>query len=210
VITAAIIKTALPLCKTPDQWAPALNQAMEKFEINTPPRIACFLAQTAHESAQFNRLTEGLYYKTATGLMNTWPKRFPTEASASPYVKNEEKLANFVYANRLGNGPIESGDGYRYRGRGLIQITGKSNYADVGKALAVDLINQPELLLTPDLAALSAAFYWYGHGLNALADDETDDNDLEDFTTITKKINGGTIGLKERFALLRTIEPLVR
>jgi putative chitinase len=208
MITAATLKAALPLCKAPDQWAPALNQAMEKYEINTPPRIACFLAQIGHESGQLNRLSESLYYKTAARLVAVWPKRFPTEASAAPYVMNEEKLANFVYANRIGNGPVESGDGYRYRGRGLIQITGRSNYADVGKALGADLLNQPDLLIEPTLAAMSAAFFWYGHGLNALADDQTDD-DIEDFTTITKKINGGTAGLKERLALFKAIEPLL-
>ena len=133
MIAATILKTALPLCKEPDQWAQALNPAMDKFEINTPARVACFLAQTGHESGQFNRLIEGLFYKTAARLTAVWPRRFPNEASAAPYVKNEEKLANFVYANRIGNGPVESGDGFRYRGRGLIQITGRSNYSDVGK-----------------------------------------------------------------------------
>ena len=100
---------------------------------------------------------------------------------------------------------IESGDGFRYRGRGIKQITGKSNYADIGKVLDADLVNNPELLLTPDLAAMSAAYYWHGHGLNALADDMTDDSNIEDFTTITKKINGGTEGLTQRLALFKTI-----
>ncbi|MGZ0079677.1 glycoside hydrolase family 19 protein [Methylomonas sp. YC3] len=210
MIDATLLKTALPQCKTPDIWADALNPAMEQFQINNPGRIACFLAQTGHESSQFNRLTEGLYYKTAARLVAVWPKRFPTEAVASPYVANEEKLANYIYANRIGNGPESSGDGYRFRGRGLIQITGRSNYADVGKALGVDLIAQPELLIEPKWAALSAAYFWFGHGLNALADDETNDNDIEDFTSITKKINGGTAGLQDRLALYRSIKPLVK
>lgn len=182
---------------------------MDKFEINTPARIACFLAQTGHESGQFNTLSESLYYKTAARLVAVWPKRFPNEASAAPYVANQEKLANFVYANRMGNGAVESGDGFRYRGRGLIQITGRSNYADVGRALGIDLINDPDLLLTPNWAAMSAAYFWQGHGLNALADNETNTDDIEDFTAITKKINGGTAGLKERFALFKAIKPLV-
>ena len=105
MITSASLKAALPLCKAPEQWAQVLNSAMEKFEINSPGRIACFLAQTGHESGQFNRLIESLYYKTAARLMAVWPKRFPTQASATPYIRNEEKLANFVYANRMGNGP---------------------------------------------------------------------------------------------------------
>jgi len=209
MITPTSLKKVLPLCKEPDQWANALNPAMDKFGINTPARIASFLAQTGYESGQFNKLVENLTYKTAARLMKVWPKRFPTEASAAPYVDNEEKLANFVYANRIGNGDVNSGDGYRYRGRGIIQITGRSNYADIGKVLGVDLVNNPDLLLTPDLAAMSAAYFWQGHGLNALADDETDDNDLEDFTTITKKINGGSAGLDQRLALFKTIEEVL-
>lgn len=209
MITANQLTTALPLCQSPDVWTAALNPAMEQFEINTPARMACFLAQTAHESSQFNRLSEGLSYKTAARLVAVFPKRFPTEASAAPYVANPEKLANRIYANRIGNGDEASGDGYRFRGRGLIQITGRSNYTDIGKVLGVDLIAQPDLLLQSEWAAMSAAYYWFGHGLNALADDETDENDLEDFTTITKKINGGTVGLKERFALFQTIWPLL-
>ncbi len=206
MITAASLRTALPLCKEPDKWANALNPAMCKFGIDTPARIASFLAQTGYESGQYNILIENLTYKTAVRLTKIWPKRFPTEQSAIPYVNDEEKLANFVYANRIGNGDINSGDGYRYRGRGIIQITGKSNYADIGKMLGVDLVNNPDLILTPDLAAMGAAYFWQGHGLNALADDMTDDKDLEDFTTITKKINGGTAGLTQRLALFKTIE----
>lgn len=209
MIDADLIKKALPQCKTPDVWADALNPAMAQFQINNPGRIASFLAQTGHESGQFNRLTEGLYYKTAARLVAVWPKRFPNEAAAAPYVANEQKLANYIYALRIGNGPESSGDGYRFRGRGLIQITGRSNYADVGKALGVDLLATPELLIEPKWAALSAAYFWFGHGLNALADDETDDNDIEDFTTMTKKINGGTAGLQDRLALYRAIMPLL-
>ncbi len=207
---ATLIKTALPQCKQPEVWVAALNPAMTQFQIDNPGRIACFLAQTGHESSHFNKLTEGFYYKTAARLAAIWPKRFPNQTAAQPYVANEAKLANFVYANRMGNGPESSGDGFRYRGRGLIQITGRSNYAQIGNALGLDLLAQPELLLEPQWAALGAAYYWFGHGLNALADDETGDNDLEDFTTITKKINGGTVGLKERYALFQTIYPLVK
>jgi putative chitinase len=209
MVTADSLKKVLPLCKEPDKWAIALKPAMDKFEINTPARIASFLTQTGYESAQFNKLVESLVYKTAARLMKVWPKRFPTEASATPYVNNEERLANFVYANRIGNGDVNSGDGYRYRGRGIIQITGKSNYADIGKVLGIDLVNNPDLLVTPEWAAMSAAYYWQGHGLNALADDMTDENDIEDFTTITKKINGGTEGLSQRLALYKTIEEVL-
>lgn len=210
MISAKVLKSALPNCKTPDIWADALNPAMAQFHIDSPARMACFLAQTGHESGQFNRLTESLYYKTPARLVAVWPRRFPNEAAAASYVANEEKLANYIYANRMGNGQESSGDGYRFRGRGLIQITGRSNYAEVGKALGVDLLAQPELLIEPKWAALSAAYYWFGHGLNALADDETGDDDLEDFTVITKKINGGTAGLKERYALFQAIYPLLK
>ncbi len=206
MITTNSLRIALPLCKEPEKWTNALNPAMSEFGIDTPARIASFLAQTGYESGQYNILIENLIYKTPARLTKIWPKRFPTEECAIPYVNNEENLANFVYANRIGNGDINSGDGYRYRGRGIIQITGKSNYADIGRMLGVDLINNPDLLLTPDLAAMSAAYFWQGHGLNALADDLTDDKDLEDFTTITKKINGGTAGLRQRLALFKTIE----
>lgn len=209
MITSNQLQAALPLCKSPELWSAALNPAMAKFEINTAARIAAFLAQTAHESSQFNRLTEGLSYKTAARLVAIFPKRFPSEASAAPYVANPEKLANRIYASRMGNGDEASGDGYRFRGRGLIQITGRSNYIDIGNALGLDLTAQPDLLIEPQWAAMSAAYYWFGHGLNALADDETDDNDIEDFTTITKKINGGTVGLKERLELFHSIRPLL-
>ncbi|WP_153130566.1 glycoside hydrolase family 19 protein [Dechloromonas hortensis] len=205
-ISEQVIRNALPLCRDPAGWAPVLSAAMQRYEINTPARIASFLAQTGHESGQFNRLVESLYYTTPQRLMKVWPKRFPSEAIAAPYVKNEERLANYVYANRLGNGDARSGDGYKYRGRGLIQVTGRSNYAACAKALDLDLLNDPGLLIQPQYAALSAAWFWNSRGLNALADDRTGDDDLEDFTVITRSINGGTQGLKERLALLNALE----
>jgi putative chitinase len=168
--------------------------------------LCSFLAQTGYESAQYNRLSESLYYKTALRLMAVWPKRFPTQDSAAPYVANEEKLANFVYANRLGNGDVDSGDGFRFRGRGIIQITGRSNYTDAGTALGVDLSSDPDLLLDKNTAAMAAAWFWSSRGLNALADDMTDDNDLEDFTEITKRINGGTVGIQDRLQALNQID----
>jgi putative chitinase len=206
MISANLIRQSFPLCSDPERWAAALAPALARFEINTDARLCSFLAQTGHESGQFNRLVENLNYKTALRLTKVWPKRFPTEAAASPYVGNEAKLANIVYANRLGNGNEASGDGYRYRGRGLIQITGRSNYAAAGAALGLDLIGAPDLLLEKENAALSAAWFWNSRGLNALADDKTDDNDLEDFTEITKRINGGTVGLQERLALFNKIQ----
>lgn len=204
-ITVKTLQIVLPKCKTPQDWVTALNPALAKFEINSKARIASFLAQTGHESGQFNTLIENLNYSAAR-LMVVWPKRFPSLAFAMKYERNPEKLANLVYANRIGNGNEASGDGFKYRGRGLIQLTGRSNYVAASTVLGFDLIKRPDDLLTPKIAALSAAWFWASHGLNALADDKTDDNDLEDFATITKIINGGTAGLKERLELFNNIE----
>jgi putative chitinase len=206
MFTEQTIHRALPLCREPGRWGPVLSAAMARYEIDSPDRIASFIAQIGHESGQFNRLVESLIYSTPQRLMRVWPKRFPTEVIAAPYVKNESRLANYVYANRLGNGDTDSGDGFRFRGRGLIQITGRSNYAACGQALGLDLLNQPDLLVDPANAALSAAWFWNSRGLNALADDRTGDDDLEDFMSITRAINGGTQGLQERLALLRAVE----
>ena len=207
-LTPQQLKSALPKCKNPDEWAAALNPAFAKYDINTKARIASFLAQTGHESGHFNTLSENLNYSAAR-LVAVWPKRFPDIGFASKYEKNPEKLANYVYANRIGNGSEASGDGYKFRGRGLIQLTGRSNYVAASRELALDLVNNPDLLLSPKVAALSAAWFWASHGLNALADDNTGDDDLEDFTLITKKINGGTAGLKERLQLLNSIEAIL-
>jgi len=209
MLTVDKLKKVFPNCPDPDAWVNALASAMDKYEINNRDRICSFLAQTGHESGQFGTLVESLYYKTATRIMKIWPKRFQTLESAVPYVQNPEKLGNFVYADRLGNGNAMSGDGFRYRGRGLIQLTGKSNYAAAGKAIDVDLIHHPEYLVLPTYTALSAAWFWQSHGLNALADDKTGDNDLEDFREITRRINGGYVGIQERLALYKQIDSLL-
>lgn len=189
----------MPACPDSDGWAAALNTAMAYFDITTAPRMAAFLAELAHESGQMKRLVENLNY-SAQRLMAVWPARFPTLDKAKLYERNPEKLANYVYAKRLGNGDETSGDGWRYRGRGLIQLTGRGNYFAAAQAIGQPLIEQPELLEQPEPAAPSAAWFWKSHGLNELADDQNDDNDTEDFKTITKRINGGTVGLKERMA----------
>lgn len=157
MINANVLHTAFPLCVDPDGWATALTPALARFHINTDARLCSFLAQTGYESGQFNRLLENLKYATPLRLVKVWPRRFPSEALALPYVNNEMKLANFVYANRLGNGNEASGDGYRYRGRGIIQITGRSNYEATGKALALNFLDSPDLLLEKANAAMSAA-----------------------------------------------------
>ncbi len=205
-ITATQLKNALPRCPDPVLWVPALNAAFAKYDINSNMRIAAFLAQVGQECGQMTNLIESLNYSTPGRLMAVWPKRFPTEAFATQYVRDDKKLGNYVYANRNGNGDPASGDGFNYRGRGLIQITGRTNYAAVGTALGIDAIGNPALLLQPAYAALSAAWFWAGRGLNALADDKTDDNDLEDFTRITVIINGGKTDIQARLALYKQVE----
>lgn len=206
LINEQTIAKALPQCTKALDWATALNPALEKYNINTIARISSFIAQTGHESGQYNQLVENLNYSSAQRLMKIWPKRFPDLASAGPYVNDPKRLGNFVYANRLGNGAPSSGDGYRYRGRGVLQLTGRSNYYEASKELGIDLISEPDLLLEPKYAAMSAAWFWSTRGLNALADDKTNDDDLEDFAEITRRINGGTVGLQARLALFKSVE----
>lgn len=199
-LTARQLTLIMPACTAPEEWSAALNPAMARFEIVNAGRMAAFLAQIGHESGQLNRLAENLNY-SAKRLMQVWPGRFPTLEKALPNERNPEKLAGYVYAKRLGNGDEASGDGWRYRGRGLIQLTGRGNYRAAAGGIGLPLEEQPDLLVQPEAAALSAAWFWKSHGLNELADDNNDDNDLEDFRTISKRINGGTVGLKERMTL---------
>ena len=146
----------------------ALNDAMARFKIQGPLRVAAFLAQVGHESGQLRTLVENLNY-SAEGLVRTWPKRFNL-VTAAAVARKPEQIANIVYASRMGNGPAVTGDGWRYRGRGLIQVTGWVNYQACGSALNLDLLTKPELLEQPEYAALSAAWWWSKHGLNDLAD----------------------------------------
>jgi putative chitinase len=171
-------------------WLDPLNSAFERFEINTPERQAAFIGQCAHESANFKTLQENLNY-SAKGLNATWPSRFPSEDAAQPFHRQPEKIANKVYSGRMGN--LDEGDGWKYRGRGLIQLTGKDNYQLASDALGVDFIADPDLVLTKEYAALTAAWYWNKRSLNKEAD-------AKDFTGMTKKINGGIIGLADRVA----------
>lgn len=205
MLNADLLQRVLPRCRQPAVWASALNPALQKYSIDSRERVAAFLAQTGYESGQYNQLDENLRYTTAARLMKVWPKRFPTVDAASAYINNPSKLADLVYANRMGNGDAQSGDGYRYRGRGLIQLTGRSNYSAAAKAIGLDLVNDPDLLLQPQAASMSAAWFWQTRGLNELSDDRTDDSDLTDFTEITRRINGGTSGLDGRFALFKKI-----
>jgi putative chitinase len=197
IITEVQLTAFLPALQNAPTWTAALNAAMDRFEINTPARIAAFLAQTAHESGEFRRLVENLNY-SAAGLCKTWPNRFANLDAAKPYDRNPELIANYVYAKRLGNGDTASGDGWRFRGRGLIQLTGRGNYRSCGLAVTLPLETEPQRLETPEAAALAAAQFWQSRGLNHLADDQSNDNDDEDFVAITKIINGGTAGLTAR------------
>ena len=191
-----------------EKYCDALNAAMEEFEINTPKRIAMFVAQVAHESGNFSAVSENLNYKAAT-LAACWPNRFavlgpdkkpikengklvPT-AVANSIAGKPELIANLVYSARMGNGPAESGEGWLYRGRGLKQLTGKFNYEKCGASLGLDLISNPDLLLEPMAAARSAGWFWRANNLSTFADK----GDLEG---MTKKINGGLIGYAERKA----------
>ena len=171
-------------------FVPALNVAMNKFAIVTRLRIAAFIAQVGHESGQLTRLVENLNY-SAEGLMKTWPSRFDL-VRATAAARKPEQIANIVYAGRMGN--TEPGDGWKYRGRGLFQVTGRANYAACGEALGLDLINQPTLLEQPQYAAMSAAWFWSMKDLNTLAD-------KGDFVKITRRINGGLNGQADRQAL---------
>ena len=173
-----------------EQWVDALNATFERFDIMNPLRKAAFIAQCGHECGNFKMLEENLNYRAET-LMKLWPKRFPTLEFANQYAKNPKKIANMVYANRMGNRDEASGDGYRFRGRGCIQLTGHANYYHAGQALGEDFVMQPELVATPMYAALSAGFFWNTHKLNVLADNR-------DIKMMTKRINGGFIGLADR------------
>lgn len=172
------------------KWLEPLNKTFEKYEINTPTRQAAFIGQCGHESASFKVLEENLNY-SAKGLCATWPSRFPNLEFAAEYERKPERIANKVYGGRADLGNTEEGDGWRFHGRGLIQLTGRTNYTVCGQALGQPFAEHPELVLEPEWACLSAGWFWNKRGLNSLAD-------AEDWTTITKRINGGTIGLDDR------------
>jgi len=199
--------------KNPEKWLDAVQVTCDRFEINTDKRIAAFLAQTAHESGGYTMLEENLNYSDVT-MATVWPNRFaemgPDKKPIKENGKNKpnrfalalhrkpEMIANVVYSNRMGNGTIESGEGWLYKGRGLKQLTGKDNYTRCGKAIGIDLVDRPELLLLPEYAALSAGWFWEANKLGAFADND-------DFVGMTKKINGGTIGLADREARYKAV-----
>lgn len=181
-------------------FLPVLDTAMGDFGIDTLPRIAAFIAQVGHESAQLTRCVESLTY-SAQRLAMVWPRRFrsadgsPT-ALAREVAYQPERIANLVYAGRNGNGDEASGDGWRFRGRGLLQVTGRSNYRAVGEGLAQPFVARPQLLAEPRWACRTAAWWWQRNGLNELADGAR-------FEDITRRINGGLNGLEDRARVWR-------
>jgi len=172
------------------KWLNPLNETFAKYDISTPLRQAAFIGQCAHESNNFTRLEEGLNY-SASRLMAVWPSRFPTLEAAAPYANNPEKLADKVYGGRADLGNKEDGDGFKFHGRGCIQLTGRDSYERCGEAIGVDLIGQPNLLVEPLYACLSAGWFWNKKGLNALAD-------AQEYGQMTRRINGGLVGLDDR------------
>jgi len=184
------LSNALTALGIDPKWEEPLQATFAKYEINTSKRQAAFIGQCAHESANFKVLQENLNY-SAEGLMKTWPSRFPTKEIADQYARQPAKIAGKVYNGRLGNTSEEEAS--KYLGRGLIQLTGKENYERCGSAIGVDLVNEPTLLVEPSHAAMSAGWFWNKKGLNELADQQ-------EHGQITKRINGGTLGLDDRIA----------
>jgi putative chitinase len=173
-----------------DGWYEALSSVLPTYEIDSPQRVAAFIAQCTHESGGFKRLKENLNYK-AESLRRVFPKYFPTDALAQEYAHKQEQIANRVYGGRMGNGDESSGDGFRYCGRGLIQLTGKNNYTKFAESIGMSVEEVPALLETFEGAVKSACWFWKTNNLNQYADSG-------DILTMTKRINGGTIGLEDR------------
>ena len=193
VITLSQLKQLLPGNPHVNYWHAVLAKLLPDYGIDTPKRIAAFVAQCAHESGNFRTLKENLNYRAET-LVKIFPKYFPTTSIASEYSSKpnkQEAIANKVYANRMGNGDEASGDGFRYCGRGLIQLTGKENYSWFAASLSISVEEASEFLQTFEGAAQSACWFWETNNLNQWAD-------ADDIVTLTKRINGGTIGLADR------------
>jgi putative chitinase len=171
------------------------NETFERWGITTVRQQAGFIGQCGHESGNFRVIEENLNY-AADRLMKIWPKRFPTLEVAQPYHRNPRKIANKVYANRMGNRDEASDDGWRFRGSGWVQLTGHDNFFHFGKAMGEDFVMKPDLVRTPLYAAQSAGWFWSTHKCNALAE-------AGDWTALTKRINGGTIGLEDRVKHIR-------
>jgi len=190
VITKDQLAQLIPGNPYVGQWCDALNEILPEYGIDTPQRVAAFIAQCAHESGGFKFLKENLNYR-APSLRKTFPKYFTDDNIAAAYANKPAMIANRVYANRMGNGDENSGDGYRYCGRGLIQLTGRDNYAFFAGSLDIPIEEAAEYLETFEGAVQSACWFWETNNLNQWAD-------KDDILTLTKRINGGTIGLEDR------------
>jgi putative chitinase len=173
-----------------EHWHEALCKILPDYDINTPERVAAFMAQTMHESGGYKALKENLNYRAET-LMKVWPRYFPDIATANRYAHNQEAIANRAYGGRMGNGDEASGDGFRYCGRGLIQLTGKQNYTKFAESIDTPVEEIPDFLATFEGAIQSACWFWETNNLNQYADSG-------DILTMTKRINGGTLGLEDR------------
>lgn len=195
MITPMQLKAVFPACRNPGLWCRVLDKTVDEFDLRPDNRLAMFVAQCGYESESFNVLREVMSYSTVARLRAVYPREFPTDESAQRYVMNPIGLANFVYAGKNGNGDVASGDGFKYRGGGLIELTGRANYKGVGAALGLDLEIRPKQIETEAIAARTAGFYWKQHDLNAAAD-------AGDFDYTTKAINGpAMLGAEERKAL---------
>jgi putative chitinase len=190
--TEDAVRQLIPKVKNFDEWYNNLVNILPEYDIDTPKRVAAFMAQCGHESGGFTLMQENLNY-SAKGLVGTFKKYFPTEADAKPYERKPQMIANRVYANRMGNGDEASGEGWYFRGRGIVQITGKNNYTKCSQSLFENnvLVENPDLLLESEYAIHSACWFWSAARLNELADSG-------DIKTMTKRINGGYIGLEDR------------
>lgn len=190
IITEEILHSILPNCKNPQLWTEELNEELPKYDIVTEMQVSSFLSQTGHESGHFNILSENLNY-SKEGLRRVFPKYFPTDELAAQYARKPERIASRVYGGRMGNGPESTGDGWKYRGRGLIQCTGFRNYSACSDFLFGDnrLAETPELLTEAKYAILSACWFWTVNRLNDYADD---------VVQTTKIVNGGKNGLADR------------
>ena len=189
-LTLSQLSEMVPHNSNIEYWYSALEKILPDYDINTPQRIAAFVAQCAHESGNFVFIKENLNYRAAS-LRKTFAKYFPTDELAAQYANKPERIANRVYGSRMGNGPESSGDGYLYCGRGLIQLTGKDNYTRFAESLEISVEEAAEFLLTFEGCVQSAAWFWEANNLNQWAD-------KGDIVTLTKRINGGTIGLEDR------------
>lgn len=198
------MNTAKLVGVVPNIVLPQLQPVMQRYNINTPLRMAHFLAQCAHESATFKATTENLNYSEAA-ILRVFGRHF-TPAQAKDAARNAFKVGSRAYANRMGNGDVQSGEGYKYRGRGYIQLTGKANYASFGAGIGVDVVSSPDLVATT-YPLLSAAWFWDSKNLNAIADLGSTDDVV---TQITKRVNGGTNGLAERLNFFKKFYQLLR